>query len=552
MRAVAFILCGLLAGPAVAQSTAKADALTPDGARYYGPLKDNRLHGVGRLEWSNGSVYEGEFKDGVMSGRGELRDRDTVYEGEFRDGTFHGKGRFEIPKREIYQGEFRQGYYWGQGEITYADGRSYRGEFVRGSWDGKGRHENPSSGEIHEGDFSNSEFTGRGTLSRKDGARYDGDFVNWRFHGRGRATDSNGNIYEGEFVNGELHGQGKLTGRGGESYEGEVQQWRPHGQGVMRLGNGDVYRGGFAHGLYDGEGTMTYALPRPDGTTQASGIWRFGVLDSQTGELKRQASANVEAALYRQRDLLARAISALKPRDPARINLFLLAIAGDGSQEVFRREVEFVRAQFGQRFGTGGRTITLINSRSTVESAPLATVTSIRESLAAIAKRMNKEQDILFVFLTSHGSRTHEFVLNQNGMDLPDLPAAEFAHLLQESGVRWKVVLISACYGGGFAEAVKDESTLAIAAARRDRQSFGCTDENDFTYFGRAYFEQALPKASSFEDAFLKAQNLVHEMEVRQFKVDGAGADERHSLPQMWTSEPIEKHLRRWWAQTRK
>jgi len=530
MRAVALVLCGLLAGPALAQSAAKPDALTPDGGRYYGPLKDRRLHGVGRLEWSNGNVYEGEF----------------------RDGAFHGKGRFEIPTRGVYQGEFQQGHYWGQGEVTYADGRSYRGEFVRGNWEGKGRHENPATGEVHEGDFVNGVFTGTGTLNRKDGVRYEGEFVSWRFHGKGRATDAHGNTYEGQFVNGELQGEGKLTGRGGESYEGEIQQWRPHGHGVLRLPNGDVYRGGFAHGLYDGEGTLTYGKPREDGTTQASGIWRFGALESQAGELKRQASTNVEAALYRQRELLARAISALKPRNTARINLFLLAIAGDGSQEVFRREVEFVRGQFNERFGTGGHTITLINSRNTVETAPLATVTSIRESLAAIAARMNKDQDILFVFLTSHGSPTHEFVLNQNGMDLPDLPAAEFARLLQESGVRWKVVLISACYGGGFAEALKDESTLAIAAARRDRQSFGCADENDFTYFGRAYFQQALPKASSFEDAFLQAQNLVHEKEIRELKLDAAGNDERHSLPQMWTSEPIERHLRRWWTQVRK
>ena len=243
-------------------------------------------------------------------------------------------------------------------------------------------------------------------------------------------------------------------------------------------------------------------------------------------------------------------------REPGRINLFLLAVGGDGSQEVFRREVEFVRRQFAERFGTGKRTIALVNSRSSVQTLPMATVTSIREALAALATRMDRSQDILFVFLTSHGSRQHDLVLNQNGMDLPDLSAAELGRLLRESGIRWKVVVISACYSGGFLQPLKDDGTLVITAARHDRASFGCADENDFTYFGRAYFEKALPQASSFQDAFRKAEALVHEMEVRDLKAPAASSaasasDERHSLPQMHSARPIEQQLQRWWAQKR-
>ncbi len=498
MNALRLLACLLVAGSALSHAAApgKPDALTPDGGRYYGPLRDGKLHGRGRLEWTNGKAYEGEFRDG---------------------------------------------YYWGRGDAVYSGGRKYRGEFVRGDWEGKGRHES-ADGEVHEGDFRKNEFTGRGSQTRKDGSRYEGEFVNWRYHGKGRYSDGRGTVYEGSFVNGELDGRGTVSGPGGLRYEGELKHWQFHGQGVLRLANGDVYKGGFAMGHYEGQGTLTYGKPRPDGATQQSGTWRYGALENR--EARRKSSLNVEAALYNQRALLDRAIASLKPRDPARVNLWLLAVAGDGSQEVFRREVEFVTRQFAERFGTAGRSLALVNSRSTAETAPMATATSLREALAALARRMDRGEDILFVFLTSHGSRSHDLVLNQNGMDLPDLPAAQLGRLLKESGVGWKVVLVSACYAGGFIDALKDDQTMVITAARHDRTSFGCADENEFTYFGRAFFKESLPRASSFEDAFRKAEVVVREMEARE----GTSGD-KHSLPQMWSAAPIERQLRRFWAQ---
>jgi hypothetical protein len=530
VRIAALLLCALVAAaPALAQP--KPDALTPDSGRYYGPLRNGQLHGEGRIEWRNGSVYEGGFVDGLMSGRGKVRwASGGSYEGEFRDGMIDG-----------------------QGEMSYADGRKYRGGFLLGNPHGKGRHQNPE-GEIHEGDFSKGEFTGSGTYQRRDGTRYEGEFVNWRLHGRGRFTDPGGIVYEGTFVNGDLDGKGTQTGPRGIRYAGEFKQWRFHGQGELHLPNGDVYRGAFANGNYEGQGTLSYAKALPDGTKQQSGVWRHGMLEAEQREQRRLAGANVETALYNQRALLARALDALAPREAGRINLFLLAVGGDGSQEVFRREVEFVRRQFAERFDTGKRTVALVNSRTSVQTAPMATVTSIREALAALAARMDRREDILFVFLTSHGSRQHDLVLNQNGMDLPDLSAADLGRLLRESGIRWKVVVISACYAGGFLEPLKDDGTLVITAARHDRQSFGCADENDFTYFGRAYFEKALPQASSFQDAFRKAEGIVREMELQapaQPTPGGKPATAEHSLPQMHSPAAIEKQLQRWWTQKR-
>ncbi len=538
-----------LSGPVLltAATPAAPDAVTPDGGRYYGPLAEGKLHGHGRLEWANGARYEGGFERGLFSGRGRYEyGSGERYDGEFADGLMSGRGRLAAPDGSVYSGEFRNGRIEGLGELALADGRRYLGEFVRGQYHGKGRLVQPD-GEVFEGEFERNDFTGQGVHTFPDGARHEGRFAKWRASGPGRFTDARGNVYEGTFVDGELAGPGRAAAKDGMRYAGEFKQWRFHGQGELRHANGDVYRGGFAHGVYEGQGALTYASPRPDGRTQESGVWRFGQLEDPAAE--RRTRENVETALYRQRVLLDQALAALEPRDPRRINLYFLAVAGDGSQEVFRREVEFVRERFDREFGTRGRSVALVNSRTSVDRAPLATVTSIREALHALAARMDREQDILFLFLTSHGSKDHRLTLDQNGMDLRDLPAKELGALLAETGIRWKVIVVSACYSGGFIDAVKDARTMVITAARHDRQSFGCADDNDFTYFGRAFFQEALAPDRPFHEAFRRAEKLVGEWETKDLAAGGSARAGGHSLPQIHSTRAIQDQLQRWRGQ---
>jgi hypothetical protein len=505
-------------------------AVTPDGGRYYGALVDGKRQGEGRIEWDNGALYEGTFDNGLFSGHGRLR----------------------YPSGDVYEGEFRQGVPWGKGEIRYTNGREYRGDFVRGQLEGKGRLKD-SSGAVYEGDFVNDSFTGHGVATVLGGRRQEGEFRDWKAQGPGTFNDGNGSTYEGQFSNGELVGKAKITNKDGSRYEGEVRKWMPSGEGELRLSSGDVYKGHFEYGLYDGEGTLTFAAPQADGRTQDTGTWHYGRLKKGDEDLRRRTQANVETALYSQSALLTQALHALAPRSPGTINLYWLGIAGEGSQEVFRREVDFVRGEFDADFGTRGHSLILVNSRNTAGSAPMATVTSIRQSLGAIATAMDRQHDILFLFITSHGSKDHEISLGLPGMELPALSAHDLGAALKESGIHWKVVVISACYAGGFIDEVHDPYTLVLTAARHDRASFGCADENDFTYFGRAFFKEALPKSSSFEDAFSRAERLITQWEdqdaakeqISQADREAAEPD-RHSLPQMDDPPAIRDYLRRW------
>lgn len=446
------------------------------------------------------------------------------YYGALVDGLRQGHGRAEWDSGVRYEGGFAQGMYHGTGIYTTADGQ------------------------VYEGDFDKGVFTGTGTFKRPDGVVHRGQFVKWRPHGAGSYTDAKGNVYEGTFTEGALNGQGRVLGKDGLRYEGEFKNWQYEGQGVLRLANGDEYKGAFAEGLFEGQGTLTFATPHKDGTTHKTGIWRYGTLPNK--EAAQKTAANVETALYSQRALLDAAVAALAPRDAKQdINLYLMAVGGDGSQEVFRREVDFVQQQFDRDFGTKTRSLSLVNSRNTVAQLPMATLTSVREGIQGIASRMDKEKDILFLYLSSHGSADHQLTLDQNGMDLRNLGAKELGAMLKASGIRWKVVVVSACYSGGFIEPLQDAHTLVITASRADRRSFGCADENDFTYFGRAFFKESLPGSKSFTDAFDSAKVLVQKWEDDDFKQVSKTEENSHSEPQISTTPGIEAQLQRWRAQ---
>lgn len=369
---------------------------------------------------------------------------------------------------------------------------------------------------------------------------YRGELKDGKYHGQGRAEMPNGDLYEGEFREGEFTGEGTANLRDGTRYRGQFLNWKPHGKGRLVDPQGNIYEGGFANGLFEGDGTL-----RLKNGQVRTGKWKQGRPDDSTERLA--AAGEIELAMYRQRPLLDRALASLAPRQTGRINLYLVTLAGDGSQEVFRREAEFVREQFDRDFGTRGRSLALVNSRNTTGSAPMATLTSLREALSAIATKMDKENDILLLFMTSHASKEHELFLNHSHMPLRGLKPADLASLLKETGIRWKAIVVSACYAGGFIDALKDERTLVIAAARHDRQSFGCADENDFTYFGRAFFRESLGVSKSFDEAFDRATRLVDEWEKRDKKTGGEA-----SLPQIHNPKPVADHLRRWWSQTRK
>ena len=310
-------------------------------------------------------------------------------------------------------------------------------------------------------------------------------------------------MWSGHFRHGELRGQGEFRSADGEHYVGELRNWQYHGQGDLRLTDGSRYQGQFAHGQYQGEGRLTLA----DGQVEA-GHWLNGV---RLRDTDGQSLADpLEQGILRQGQLLQEALAAVPASTPAS-ELYSLTLAGDGQQSVFLREADYVSRLLRERFGARGN-ITLINHREQFTRRPLASRESLRQAIQTLAERSGNE-DLIFLYLTSHGSRDHQLVLQQPGLELNNLPAAELAELLKPLRERHKVLVISACFSGGFIAPLQDDKTLIMTAARADRVSFGCSEENDFTYFGRALFEQALQQTDNLGEAFALAKRYVSERE---------------------------------------
>lgn len=259
----------------------------------------------------------------------------------------------------------------------------------------------------------------------------------------------------------------------------------------------------------------------------------------EDAEPPKKPDFDAEQVIYNQSDLLDAAVAKLKPQTPGVIDLYVIAFAGDAEEDVFRNEAEYTEKLFAQRFNAEGHVLVLENNAATVATRPLATLTNLTWALDEIAKKMDPAEDVLLLYVTSHGSHEHELLVDLDPLPLDQIAPDDLADALKTNpGIRWKVVVVNACYSGGFIDALRDDSTLVITSARADRTSFGCGADSDITYFGKAFLAEALNRTTSIPDAFEQARKSVAEWET---------ADKNeHSEPQIASTRSIQAKLDAW------
>jgi len=243
-----------------------------------------------------------------------------------------------------------------------------------------------------------------------------------------------------------------------------------------------------------------------------------------------------ERTFHLQGQLIERALAAVARGRAGSRELYFVGFAPDASEEVFLKEMRFVRQEFDQRFGTAGHSIALVSSQDALEEFPIASATNLSRALARVGEQMKADEDMLFLFLSAHGYRDHRLSAVQPPLELAPLTPTALARMLQDAGIKWRVIVVSACYSGGFIEPLRDDNTIVITASSADRASFGCEAGRDFTYFGEAYFRDALARTRSFTRAFELAKGLVSEREAKE-KLEP-------SLPQMWLGAAIAERLK--------
>lgn len=543
--------------------TGPGTAMLPDGGQYRGHFADGLFHGEGVMTYADGARYNGQFRRGLAHGHGRYIYRDGGdYVGAFVAGDFHGEGRLRYADGGVYSGRFKHGkrhgfgtmslhdnVYTGHfaddessgtGEYIYADGSSYAGDWVASEYTGEGVYTD-TDGTEYSGTFANSEANGQIRINFSNGQSYVGQAADWQPQGAGIYVDDDGTTWTGEFDGWQLEGLADVLTEAGDRYAGSVSNWRYHGEGTLQKSAGEHYAGGFEYGVYSGTGALTLAdgkyyegefasgrfhgrgtLAWTDAAGQEqrlSGPWRHGYFTGPGRHLHIAtglALPDGEELLYQQPERLRAAINALPDSDPTDAQMFVVTFAPYGDQDVFMLEAQLAQSVFAERFDAGTRTVELVNNLATINDKPLATTANLKHALIGISSRMQHDKDVLLLFLTSHGAKDRRLAATLPGASLQDLTSEQLRGYLDGAGIRSRVVVISACYSGGFMTDLADQNTLVITSARADRTSFGCSDDADLTFFGRAFLETALPSARSFEDAFFTARKLVTARELEE------------------------------------
>ena len=244
-------------------------------------------------------------------------------------------------------------------------------------------------------------------------------------------------------------------------------------------------------------------------------VWQMSVKSQPIWKVEEVPPTFSEEAFYAQSKVLNQALEKIQYGEFAQSHWYFLGVAGASYQDVFMSEVERIREQFDTRFGTFGRSMILVNNPMTRNVTPIASRTSMELALRRIGQQMNPESDVLFLYMTSHGL-PNQFEMENAPLELQQVGPKWLRDALDKSGIRWRVIVISACYSGSFVSALQNDNTLVITASAADRASFGCSNEADYTYFGRAFFDQAMRENNSFAEAFAQAKLTVAKWEQAQ------------------------------------
>ena len=257
-------------------------------------------------------------------------------------------------------------------------------------------------------------------------------------------------------------------------------------------------------------------------------VWQ---LDQRTWQEDNSEQARIEAAKPRlrltqqafeaQQLLLQSQFDALTPQQGDVADVFGLVFAPYATEDVFKRETELVSSVLAERFDARGRVLSLLNHGSTAQTHAWATPLNIERAIQALANRMDLANDVLVVYLTSHGGNDFKLAASHWPLEVEPLTPQQLRAALDKAGIRNRVIAVSACYSGGWVEPLANANTLVMTAADATHTSYGCGRLSELTFFGRAMFDEQLRKTHSFEKAFAAAVPLIKQREIDAGKADG-------------------------------
>ena len=188
----------------------------PDGTKYVGTIKNNRITGEGAYTFSNGSTYKGTVTNGLRDGYGIYKSANNIYyEGGWKNGLKEGKGKILQGGMEL-EGEWKKGILCGKCRIKWKSGNIFDGELSSNAMNGNGYMIWFNKNEKFVGQWRNNLQNGFGMHIWYDmnnenkffRNRYIGEWKNGKRNGYGKFFYNNGCVYEGFWKNNKKDGFG--------------------------------------------------------------------------------------------------------------------------------------------------------------------------------------------------------------------------------------------------------------------------------------------------------------------------------------------------------
>jgi hypothetical protein len=238
-----------------------------------------------------------------------------------------------------------------------------------------------------------------------------------------------------------------------------------------------------------------------------------------------------------QSQLLQARLQALAPQRKGTIDVYTLTFAPNAEEEVFRRESAMVADVMTTRFDSAGRALQLVSHHDDPASFAWATPVNLQRAITRMAALMDRDEDVLFLHLTSHGARDGQLASSFWPLEVDSVTPAMLKGWLDAAGIRHRVISVSACYSGSWIAPLSDPDTLVMTAADADHTSYGCGRRSPLTFFGRAMYDEGMRTTWSFEEAHAAARTRIEQREKEAGKTDG------YSNPQIAVGERMRETL---------
>jgi hypothetical protein len=241
-----------------------------------------------------------------------------------------------------------------------------------------------------------------------------------------------------------------------------------------------------------------------------------------------------------QVEKMAAALAAIPPQRKGVTDTYILS-ASLWNDPVFENEAKEAATILGRRFDALDRTVVLSAGRgaNTPRTYAAATPNNFQAALGKIGKTIDPNEDLVVIFVTSHGSPDGAVAIQEKNRMGGALRPFNLVQSLAAAGIRNKVLIVSACFSGNFILPFDNPNTVVLTAAAADKTSFGCEPQRDWTYFGDALFNHALRGGESLIDGYDEALVTISKWEQDLIdKWNALPASQRAQSPQPLNSNP--------------